>query len=73
MSERKRGSRIGRIVQYFREADADEARVTFQLVAEAIEQRNGAGKKVQRRRRARTNIPVAQIEQGGVLGEDRDV
>ncbi len=38
-AERSKGSKVGRLVRYFREADLDEARVVLELAERAIADR----------------------------------
>ena len=54
-------SRIGRVVQYFREADLDEAEIAFELVRRVVTERLGTrtpvttAPKVRKQRKQRTN------------------
>lgn len=71
MSER--GSKVGRIVRYFREGDLDEVEVVLALAQKAVAERKpgvAVGPKPRRQRRSRRIAPsvgdVAQAVAGAV-------
>lgn len=65
MSER--GSKVGRIVRYFREGDLDEVEVVLALAQKAVAERKPgvpAGPKPRRQRRSRriaSSVPVQAV------------
>lgn len=69
MSER--GSKVGRIVRYFREGDLDEVEVVLALAQKAVAERKPGvpvGPKPRRQRRSRRIAPAPPLQQTAVAG-----
>lgn len=68
-SRRSQGSKVGRLVRYFREADLDEARVVLDLAERAIAERL----KPQPSAARRAKRPAAPARRPAVVAESASV
>ena len=70
MAERK--SKIARVTQYFRDADADEMRVVFTIVREIVEARLHTGAKIAPKPAVRRTRKVKSLSMSTTIGEVMD-